>query len=126
MNDMQTSLRVIEHEIDDHKKLFDRLEQSIEKLTELSNAIGKILVLHDSRLGQQEEITKQLLSLIEDRRRETEARLMSLENLIERRIEKISEIIIKLDRWKYFVVGGAAIIGFILAKTPILNNLLAG
>jgi uncharacterized protein YjgD (DUF1641 family) len=40
------------------------------------------------------------------------------------KIDKLSETVNKLERWKYLVVGGAITIGFLLAKLPMIEKLL--
>jgi len=123
MSDVKIDVEVLKNEVDNHIDILTRLNSSIEKIVDVTNSIGKMLAVHESRLGVQEEITRQTLNIIEERRIETQSKISSLATSIENKLEKITNTIDQLTKWKYFVVGGAAVVGFIVAKMPILNNL---
>ena len=132
--------------------LVDRLDITIEKLTEVSTSVSQLLAVQGSRLDQQERSSNQLSLLIEKRKDEVSE---SLENLhkrintterdfkheLEKSNEKIlqeikaireenivqhkalNEKISKLEKWVWYVTGGAADIGFLLSKVINLNTL---
>jgi hypothetical protein len=132
--------------------LVDRLDITIEKLTEVSTSVSQLLAVQGSRLDQQERSSNQLSLLIEKRKDEVSE---SLENLhkrintterdfkheLEKSNEKIlqeikaireenivqhkalNEKISKLEKWVWYVTGGAAVIGFLLSKVINLNTL---
>jgi hypothetical protein len=101
-----------------------------------------MLAVHENRLEQQEELTKHFITLMEERRRENSDKYEIVQNRITQtrdemqqeikdsikevvaKIDKLSETVNKLERWKYLVVGGAITIGFLLAKLPMIEKLL--
>ena len=123
MSDVKVDVEVLKNEVDNHIDILARLSSSIEKIVDVTNSIGKMLAVHESRLGVQEEITRQTLNIIEERRIETQSKISSLATSIENKLEKITNTIDQITKWKYFVVGGAAVIGFIAAKMTMIDNL---
>ena len=140
--DVKIDVEILKRDIDRFSGLFDRLDTTIEKLTEVSGGINRMLAVHENRLEQQEELTKHFITLMEERRRENSDKYEIIQNRITQtreemqqeikdsikevvaKIDKLSETVNKLERWKYLVVGGAITIGFLLAKLPMIEKLL--
>ena len=140
--DVKIDVEILKRDIDRFSGLFDRLDTTIEKLTEVSGGINRMLAVHENRLEQQEELTKHFITLMEERRRENSDKYEIVQNRITQtreemqqeikdsikevvaKIDKLSETVNKLERWKYLVVGGAITIGFLLAKLPMIEKLL--
>lgn len=122
--------------------LVERLDASVNKLTEVSSNVSQLLAVHENKLTTQELISKQLTDLLERRRVETEEkielihkRISSGEKEIEEKIDKqyvdilgeikesrkeaagqhglLSDRIRKMEKWIWIVVGASTIIGFI-------------
>lgn len=140
--DVKVDVEILKRDIDRFSGLFDRLDTTIEKLTEVSGGINRMLAVHENRLEQQEELTKHFITLMEERRRENSDKYEIVQNRITQtreemqqeikdsikevvtKIDKLSETVNKLEKWKYLVVGGAITIGFLLAKLPMIETLL--
>lgn len=140
--DVKVDVEILKRDIDRFSGLFDRLDTTIEKLTEVSGGINRMLAVHETRLEQQEELTKHFITLMEERRRENSDKYDIVQNRITQtrdemqqeikdsikevvaKIDKLSETVNKLEKWKYLVVGGAITIGFLLAKLPMIEKLL--
>jgi hypothetical protein len=140
--DVKVDVEILKRDIDRFSGLFDRLDTTIEKLTEVSGGINRMLAVHENRLEQQEELTKHFITLVEERRRENSDKYEIVQNRITQtreemqqeikdsikevvaKIDKLSETVNKLEKWKYLVVGGAITIGFLLAKLPMIEKLL--
>ena len=65
--------------------LVDRLDITIEKLTEVSSTVSQLLAVQGTRLEQQEKTAIHLQDLVESRRQETDNNI----KLIYNRIEKV-------------------------------------
>jgi len=140
--DVKVDVEILKRDIDRFSGLFDRLDTTIEKLTEVSGGINRMLAVHENRLEQQEELMKQFITLMEERRRENSDKYDIVQNRITQtreemqqeikdsikevvaKIDKLSETVNKLEKWKYLVVGGAIIIGFLLGNLPMVEKLL--
>ena len=67
---IETQLAVIEQELDQTQAITARLEKAIEKITDVTADIGKILAVHDQRLERGEKATNDIFDLLERRRHE--------------------------------------------------------
>ena len=127
--------------------LVDRLDTTIDKLTDISNSVSSLLAVHETKLTSQEIISKQLADLVEARRVETDDKIQILHERIssgEREIKEkiddqydelmkefkemraestlqhntLSDRITTMERWMWTVIGGSAIVGGIITLIP--------
>lgn len=142
----------IESEIEVLKSVVNKLDSSLEKISEVSNSIGRLLAVHDERLNSLEKVSDKrereiddLHSRITTQTREIVDKLQSMEERIEKRmaensisatnqhdkikneikvdIEKIDERLIIIERWRWYLLGGAAVIGFLLGNFSTLQKI---
>lgn len=135
----------LEVELEVLKTVVTKLDSSLEKISEVSNSIGRLLAVHDERIDQLEKSSdkrsdeiKELHSRITTQTREILEKISSLEKNMEDRIrdsassskqqhqdiqKEIKQDIIKLDdrlgiveRWRWYIMGGAATIGFAIGN----------
>lgn len=128
--------------------LVERLDTTIEKLTEVSTSISQLLAVQGSRLDQQEKSSNQLSLLIEKRKDEVSESVQILHNRINNNekefreelskmndnilgeIKKIredniaqhkqmSEKMTQLERWIWVVTGGGLVVGFIISHLDL-------
>ena len=139
-----------EAELEVLKTVVSKIDQSLEKMTTVSNDIGKILAVHESRIDQLEKYgedrfddIKELHSRITTNHREMMDKINDMEkrmddkfrrqnevateqhSRIQRELEDdikdISKRIRNLENWKWWMMGVAAALGFIAAKiAPIM------
>ena len=81
----------------------DKLNTNLEKMTEFSNNISKLLAVHDTKLAFQD---KQYADII------TEIKLMRKESTDQH--EKLSNRITKMEKWMWIVIGGSIVGGFVI------------
>jgi chromosome segregation ATPase len=127
--------------------LVDRLDTTIDKLTDISNSVSSLLAVHETKLSAQEIISKQLSDLVETRRVETDdkiqilhERISSGERELKQNIDKqydelmteikemraesaaqhttLSDRITAMEKWMWTVIGGSAIVGGIITLIP--------
>ena len=55
MADLETEVKLLKKELEDQRKIHDRLDVAIEKLTDVSNSIHRMLAVHEEKLTRQEE-----------------------------------------------------------------------
>ena len=138
MSELETKVEILRKELDNQKRIYDRLDVAIEKLTDVSNSIHRMLAVHEEKIARQEE--KMIQTEIERDVRGTELskridelhiRLAdTVKEIIDqhlehhkdlnKRIEHISDSITSrvgvLEKWRHIIIGGAIVIGFILNK----------
>lgn len=132
---LRTDVEVLKRDFATVSGLFDRLDTTIEKLTDVSNSINRMLAVHENRLDQQDkedgklynEIEKtrsDLTTEIEEQYSKIMEELMCLKKQQSEHHEKTVKRIETLENWRWYIVGAGTVVGFLLARTPFIHNLL--
>jgi chromosome segregation ATPase len=138
MSELETKVEILRKELDNQKRIYDRLDVAIEKLTDVSNSIHRMLAVHEEKISRQEEKMIQTETERDNRGTEISKRIDDLHNRLtdtvkeiidsnlehhkdlNRRIERISDSISSrvgvLERWRHIIIGSAIVVGFILNK----------
>jgi chromosome segregation ATPase len=95
---VETQLAVIEQELDQTQSINVRLEKTIEKITDVTADIGKILAVHDQRLERGEKATSDIFELLERRRHEMNEDIKELHSRITTTHRELSSEIGELQR----------------------------
>ena len=133
-NDLTTEVELLKREVGNVNVIHGRLDTAIEKLTEVSNCINRMLAVHEERLGQQEESqhraaqeftsdikelhsrittnTKELLATSTQQHKEHTEAIQRLRDDIARRVGV-------LEKWRWIIIGGSIVFGFVIQKLPI-------
>ena len=136
MVDLETEVKLLKKELDDQKKIHDRLDIAIEKLTDVSNSIHRMLAVHEEKISRQEEE-------IETRRVEVSSQLSELHSRVttntkeimaaaasqhaeqNREIQKIRDELADrvgvLEKWRHVLIGGSIVVGFLLHKFMVFS-----
>ena len=70
LNKLATDLQVLKNEVEQVSSVNTKLDNAIDKLTDISGSIKSMLAVHEEKLSKQEEIDKAIFNLIENRRQE--------------------------------------------------------
>ena len=138
MSELETKVEILRNELDNQKRIYDRLDVAIEKLTEGSNSMHRMLAVHEEKISRQEEKFIQVEIERDTRSTEISKRIDDLHNRLtdtvkeiidsnlehhkdlNRRIERISDSISSrvgvLEKWRHIIIGSAIVVGFILNK----------
>ena len=135
----------IETEVGVLKSVVSKLDTSLEKISQVSNDIGRLLAVHDERIMQLEkegerktDDIRDLHSRLTTQTREIVSKIESMEIGIEKKmrensietakqhkeildeikkdVETISKRVNVLEQWKWYIIGGAISISFILGN----------
>ena len=138
MAELETKVKILEKEVHDQSKIHNRLDIAIEKLTDVSNSIHRMLAVHEEKIARQEESIFAAEEQIEVRRGELLIKINELHSRIttntkeimtaassqhekqNKEIAKLREDINNrvgvLERWRYIIIGGSIVLGFLLHK----------
>ena len=127
MAELETEVKLLKKELQDQAKIHDRLDVAIEKLTDVSNSIHRMLAVHEEKIARQEEAIFDAEQKIEVRRSELSKRLDELHSRITtntkdimKEIQKIRDELISrvgvLERWRHVLIGSSIVVGFMLHK----------
>ena len=130
----QIELELLKKEIADMKQIHVRLDTAIEKITDFSNCINRLLAVHEEKITQQEDAQqrsvqeftadiKELHSRITTNTKEMTA-LMTQQHkeqkdIIDRLKDEISNRVGVLEKWRWIIIGGSIVLGFLIQKLPI-------
>ena len=130
----QIELELLKKEVADMKQIHVRLDTAIEKITDFSNCINRLLAVHEEKITQQEDAQqrsvqefttdiKELHSRITTNTKEMTA-LMTQQHkeqkdVIDRLKDEISNRVGVLEKWRWIIIGGSIVLGFIIQKLPI-------
>ena len=133
-NDLVTEVELLKREVKGMKIIHGRLDTAIEKITEVSNCINRMLAVHEERLSQQEESQhlaeqeftadiKELHSRITSNTKEimTTASAQHKEHTeaIQRLRDDLQNRVGVLEKWRWIIIGGSIVLGFLIQKLPI-------
>ena len=127
MAELETKVTIIEKELGDQRKIHDRLDIAIEKLTDVSNSIHRMLAVHEEKIARQEEAIIGAEEQIEVRRVELSKKIDEVHSRVtETAKEHSKEILILrndinnrvgvLEKWRWVIIGGSIVAGFIMHK----------
>ena len=127
MTELETKVKLLEKEMHDRKGVFQRLDIAIEKLTDVSNSIHRMLAVHEEKIARQEEAIIGAEEQIEVRRVELSKKIDEVHSRVtETAKEHSKEILILrndinnrvgvLEKWRHVLIGASIVIGFILHK----------
>ena len=70
MSDLQTDVEILKKELKDMKSIHRRLDNAIEKITDVSSCINKMLAVHEEKITNQEDSITNTNFVVENRRQE--------------------------------------------------------
>ena len=132
--EIKVDIESLKKDIENMNTINGRIDTAIDKLTDVSTSIKSMLAVHAEKIQRQEKIDEVIFDKLKDRADEisdvyrelkrdvemSEKRLLieikSLKNDIGARVGV-------LERYKWLIIGGAIVIGWILSKNfmPIMH-----
>ena len=132
--EIKVDIESLRKDIENVNTIHNRLDTAIDKLTDVSTSIKSMLAVHEEKIQRQEKIDDVIFEKLKDRAEEisdvyrelkkdvemSEKRLLieikSLKNDIGARVGV-------LERYKWLILGGAIVIGWVLSKNliPIMH-----
>ena len=141
---IETQVKVLE-------SVVSKIDTSIEKLTEVSNSIGKLLAVHDERLNtlasshsRTEDDIREIYNKVNTLSKDILNRIDKVESMIETKLKESAENSTKqhneiktdietkinvlsarvgvLETWRWFIIGGATVLGYFADKVIKLFN----
>ena len=138
MAELETEVELIKRDIEDVKSIHGRLDVAIDKLTDVSNSIHRMLAVHEEKITRQEEAIFEAEQKIEVRRGELLVKIDELHSRVttntkeimtaaalqhteqNKEIQKIKDELHTrvgvLEKWRHVLIGCSIVAGFILHK----------
>lgn len=144
-NTLQAKTAVLEQRADQHDKYFDRIDASVEKLTEVSISLKEIVKSQEAKHAATADTHRELYRMIDERRRwseEAQSRVYDkietvksglnsdIEAVAKEFTDSLSTIAEKvrtndafLEKYKWLIIGAGGILFFLLDKFPIIESI---
>ena len=138
MPELETEVKLLKKEVEGQKKIHDRLDIAIEKLTDVSNSIHRMLAVHEEKIARQEEAIFAAEESIEVRRSELLVKIDELHSRVttntkeimtaaatqhtqqNKEIQKIKDELHArvgvLEKWRHVLIGCSIVAGFMVHK----------
>jgi len=133
---VETEIALLKREVDDMKGIHVRLDSAIEKIAEVSSSLHTVIAVHEEKLARQEETleenekhfrdnVQELHSRITTNAKETSQHMSEMERRLLDELQTIrkemSNRVGMLEKWKWVIVGGSIVAGFIIQKVITIN-----
>tara|TARA_B100000963_G_C22397171_1_gene567151 strand:- start:260 stop:688 length:429 start_codon:yes stop_codon:yes gene_type:complete len=124
--DIKVQIAGLKKDIENVNTLNGRLDTAIEKLTDVSTSIKQMLAVHEEKISRQEQIDEIIFEKLKERAGEIDTVHKELSKEIQQ-VEKKLLLEIRqmkldiggrvgiLEKYKWLVLGGAIVIGWILS-----------
>jgi len=144
--ELKTDVEILKSDVTNIQGLLTRLDTAIDKIADASNGVSRILAVHDqqitntiSDLAESNRIREASDDLLHKRISEKEADHRALaeknhETLMtflkdhddrsETYINAMNDRISVLERWRWIMLGGAMVVGFLLAELESFLQIL--
>lgn len=137
LNNVRTDVEILKKDVSNIQGLLTRLDTAIDKIADASNGISKILAVHETQIKETEsslverkrlaekevELLHRRISDIKEESVESDRRnhkeiIDKLDNMgkeVSGELKSMSERVTILERWKWWIMGGSWVIGFVIA-----------
>ena len=132
IKDLIKDIAVLKADRNTSNQVHQRLDDAITRLTDISAGIKSMLAVHEEKIRRVDTSQEDLFSILEQRRREWEEELEKLHSRISTQSRELREAIDQvtnrldsrvgvLERWRWLIIGGAILLGFILQASMDMN-----
>lgn len=144
---VETEIELLKREVSDMKGIHVRLDAAIEKIADVSSSLHTIMAVHEEKLARQEDALNEQENQLRDNIQELHSRITTnakethtAMGEMERRLveqmnehskkeeehfrkmrEELSSRVGVLEKWKWVIVGGSIVAGFIIQKVITIN-----
>ena len=120
---IRTDVEILKRDMEMIASLAGKFDVAIDKLSAVSVTVDKMLAVHETRLQNNEQQREILHQRISDMKKEITEEFKSLKEENRKQHSQTNERLEKLERWRWFVVGVATVIGFSLAQMESLTRI---
>tara|TARA_B100002019_G_scaffold187679_1_gene162071 strand:+ start:1565 stop:1993 length:429 start_codon:yes stop_codon:yes gene_type:complete len=128
--DIKVQLEGLKKDIENVNNINGRLDTAIDKLTDVSTSIKSMLAVHEEKISRQEQIDEIIFDKLKERAGEIDTVHRELSKEIQQ-VEKRLLIEMKqikldigarvgiLEKYKWLIMGGAVVVGWVLSTNFI-------
>ncbi len=132
--ELKVQIEGLRKDVENVNNIQSKLDTAIDKLTDVSSSIKSMLAVHEEKITKQEQIDEVIFDKLKERQMNINQVYDDLHKNItqvERRLllemkslkHDIGGRVSMLEKWKWLIVGGSIVIGFILSRNlmPLID-----
>ena len=132
--DIKVQIEGLKKDIQNVTNIQSRIDTAIEKMTDVSTSIKSMLAVHEEKLAKQEQIDEVIFDKLKERQSSINQVYDDLHkniSQVERRLlleiktlkHDMNSRVGMLEKWKWLIIGGSIVIGFILSRNlmPLID-----
>ena len=142
---LETEVELLKREVTEMKEIHVRLDNAIDKIADVSRSLHTMLAVHEEKLMRQEDALEDQEKKLQENIMELHSRITTNAKEqtqqmgeMERRMieamkdhnrteteqfqklrEELSNRVGILEKWRWIIIGGSIVIGFIIQKLPL-------
>lgn len=120
---VKTDVEILKRDMELLAGLAEKFDVAIDRLSDVSASVDKMLAVHETRLVQQEQQREIIHQRITDMKKEISDDFRALREENTKQHNEVSERLGRLEKWRWFVVGVATVIGFLFAQLKNISAL---
>lgn len=108
----EIKVAILQQKLEDLKDIIVKIDDAIEKMSEVNRNVGKMLAVHEQRITKQEEIDNVLLAKID-----------KLRDKVDRDYDGIVSRVQAIEKRVWMAIGALACISFLMNNTQVIEIL---
>ena len=120
---VKTDVEILKRDMELVSALAEKFDIAIDRLTEVSTSVDKMLAVHEMRLENQEQQREILHQRISDMKRDITDEFRALRDENRKQHNEVNERLSKLEKWRWLVVAMATAVGFLVASLGQMGEL---
>ena len=138
IEELKTKVALLEQNAASGNEIHSKLEQNINKLTELNASLKGMIIKQQAKLDKAEQLDEDIFITLESRRKEWDADLKELHSRITTNTRELrdnqyhletkllneirmvrtqlSERVGVLEKWRWLIIGGSIIVGLLISN----------
>lgn len=108
----EVKVAILEQKLEDLKDIIVKIDDAIEKMSEVNSNVGKMLAVHEQRITKQEEIDNLLFAKID-----------KLRDKVDRDYDLVVSRVLAIEKRVWMAIGAIVCITFLANNTRIIEIL---
>jgi hypothetical protein len=108
----EVKVAILEQKLEDLKDIIVKIDDAIEKMSEVNSNVGKMLAVHEQRITKQEEIDNLLFAKID-----------KLRDKVDRDYDLVVSRVLAIEKRVWMAIGAIVCITFLTNNTRIIEIL---
>ncbi len=108
----EVKVAILEQKLEDLKDIIVKIDDAIEKMSEVNSNVGKMLAVHEQRITKQEEIDNLLFTKID-----------KLRDKVDRDYDIVVSRVQAIEKRVWMAIGAIACITFLMNNTRVIEIL---